>query len=176
MVKEARAKAEQPRIDRGTTETRAKLATEKPRQYLVDTEDDPVFERACNEIERVYLAITRAVLPRLSSLSRIDGGRGGEIPEGAAMAHALRWKPWADRLSMLRDGRGIPALALTIDALVDERNFRELDEAYSMRRGTAQKVVRESVRYYCVVAEWKRLEEYKDFDIIAPMYNSPQKS
>ncbi|HEY1386436.1 MAG TPA: hypothetical protein VGF43_22625 [Dongiaceae bacterium] len=57
--------------------------------------------RAAREIRWVYEAITRAGRARISRLSQIDpptGWREGPLPERAALIHAKRFVPWAERL------------------------------------------------------------------------------
>lgn len=61
--------------------------------------DDQV--RAAREISWVYEAITRAGRPRVSRLSEIDPPKGWQevpLPERAALIHAKRFVPWAERL------------------------------------------------------------------------------
>lgn len=57
--------------------------------------------RAAREIAWVYDAITRAGRVRVSRLSQIDPPRGWQempLPERAALIHAKRFVPWAERL------------------------------------------------------------------------------
>ncbi|MGH6890723.1 MAG: hypothetical protein ACREEP_00535 [Dongiaceae bacterium] len=57
--------------------------------------------RAAREIAWVYEAITRAGRARVSRLSQIDPPRGWRempLPERAALIHAKRFVPWAERL------------------------------------------------------------------------------
>lgn len=57
--------------------------------------------RAAREIGWVYEAITRAGRARVSRLSEIDQPRGWQempLPERAALVHAKRFVPWAERL------------------------------------------------------------------------------
>ena len=61
--------------------------------------DDQV--RAAREISWVYEAITRAGRARVSRLSEIDPPKGWQempLPERAALVHAKRFAPWAERL------------------------------------------------------------------------------
>lgn len=61
--------------------------------------DDQV--RAAREISWVYEAITRAGRARVSRLSEIDPPKGWQempLPERAALIHAKRFVPWAERL------------------------------------------------------------------------------
>ena len=57
--------------------------------------------RAAREIAWVYEAITRAGRARVSRLSEIDPPKGWQemaLPERAALVHAKRFLPWAERL------------------------------------------------------------------------------
>jgi hypothetical protein len=57
--------------------------------------------RAAREISWVYEAITRAGRARVSRLSEIDPPKGWQempLPERAALIHAKRFVPWAERL------------------------------------------------------------------------------
>jgi hypothetical protein len=57
--------------------------------------------RAAREIAWVYEAITRAGRARVSRLSEIDPPKGWQemsLPERAALIHAKRFLPWAERL------------------------------------------------------------------------------
>lgn len=57
--------------------------------------------RAAREIAWVYEAITRAGRARVSQLSQIDPPKGWQemaLPERAALVHAKRFLPWAERL------------------------------------------------------------------------------
>jgi hypothetical protein len=57
--------------------------------------------RAAREISWVYEAITRAGRARVSRLSQIDPPKGWQempLPERAALIHAKRFVPWAERL------------------------------------------------------------------------------
>lgn len=57
--------------------------------------------RAAREIGWVYEAITRAGRARVSRLSEIDSPQGWQempLPERAALVHAKRFVPWAERL------------------------------------------------------------------------------
>jgi len=57
--------------------------------------------RAAREIRWVYEAITRAGRARVSRLSPIDPPKGWQeapLPERAALIHAKRFVPWAERL------------------------------------------------------------------------------
>lgn len=61
--------------------------------------DDQV--RAAREINWVHEAITRAGRARVSRLSEIDPPKGWQempLPERAALIHAKRFVPWAERL------------------------------------------------------------------------------
>lgn len=62
-------------------------------------DDDQV--RAAREIGWVYEAITRVGRARVSRLSEIDRPKGWQempLPERAALIHAKRFVPWAERL------------------------------------------------------------------------------
>jgi hypothetical protein len=57
--------------------------------------------RAAREIGWVYEAITRAGRARVSRLSQVDPPKGWQempLPERAALIHAKRFVPWAERL------------------------------------------------------------------------------
>lgn len=57
--------------------------------------------RAAREIAWVYEAITRAGRARVSRLSEVDPPKGWQemaLPERAALVHAKRFLPWAERL------------------------------------------------------------------------------
>lgn len=57
--------------------------------------------RAAREIAWVYEAITRAGRARVSRLSEVDAPQGWQempLPERAALIHAKRFVPWAERL------------------------------------------------------------------------------
>ena len=57
--------------------------------------------RAAREIAWVYEAITRAGRARVSRLSQVDPPKGWQempLPERAALIHAKRFVPWAERL------------------------------------------------------------------------------
>jgi len=57
--------------------------------------------RAAREIAWVYEAITRAGRARVSRLSEVDPPKGWQempLPERAALIHAKRFLPWAERL------------------------------------------------------------------------------
>jgi hypothetical protein len=57
--------------------------------------------RAAREISWVYEAITRAGRARVSRLSEVDPPKGWQempLPERAALIHAKRFVPWAERL------------------------------------------------------------------------------
>jgi hypothetical protein len=57
--------------------------------------------RAAREIAWVHQAITRAGRARVSRLSQIDPPAGWQeipLPERAALIHAKRFRPWAEKL------------------------------------------------------------------------------
>jgi hypothetical protein len=83
-------------------ETKARPAAIDPVDLLHGKgklDDDQV--RAAREIRWVHEAITRAGRARVSRLSEIDPPKGWQempLPERAALIHAKRFVPWAERL------------------------------------------------------------------------------
>jgi hypothetical protein len=86
----------------GTAEAASRPATIDPVTMLQGKgklNEDQV--RAAREIAWVHQAITRAGRARVSRLSQIDPPTGWQeipLPERAALIHAKRFRPWAERL------------------------------------------------------------------------------
>jgi hypothetical protein len=95
----ARGKAQE---EGGTAEAAARPATIDPVTMLQGKgklSEDQV--RAAREIAWVHQAITRAGRARVSRLSQIDAPAGWQeipLPERAALIHAKRFRPWAEKL------------------------------------------------------------------------------
>lgn len=86
----------------GTAEAASRPATVDPVTMLQGKgklNEDQV--RAAREIAWVHQAITRAGRARVSRLSQIDPPAGWQeipLPERAALIHAKRFRPWAEKL------------------------------------------------------------------------------
>jgi len=80
-----------------TPETASKLRPD-PLQVLMRTANmGPAEERAAAEIRSVYLAVCRDVMGRVMSWTPpgVDGRGREEMPNGLAVAHAVRFRPWS---------------------------------------------------------------------------------
>ncbi|QZN99780.1 hypothetical protein [Chenggangzhangella methanolivorans] len=153
-------------VDRGTPHTRRqhrKTSFERLCDERAVTGD---MAQAAQEIERVYLAICGAVVIGGLGLERGGGGgSAGPISDGVAMAHASRYKPWADEMARMRKGGDWPFLEIVIDVVVDGRTFRDVETEKRMRNGAARHALCWALLKYGVMARWcdvSVLREYED--------------
>ena len=109
--------------------------------------------QAAQEVERVYLAICGATLVRGQSLDS-GGGQPRPMANGVALAHALRYRPWADALSGVRKRGGWPLLELVIDVVVDGRSLDIVEKERGWKHGTAKFGVLWALMKYAVMARW----------------------
>ncbi|RXF72108.1 hypothetical protein [Hansschlegelia zhihuaiae] len=142
-------------VDRGTPHTRRqhrKTSFERLCDERVVTGE---MAQAALEIERVYLAVCGAVVVRAQAIEP-RGGRGGTGPmsDEVAMAHASRYRPWADEMARLRKAGDWPMLEIVIDVVVDGRTLRDVEIDKGMRNGSARHALCWALLKYAVMARW----------------------
>jgi hypothetical protein len=136
----------------GTGQTVIRLSA-SPVQRLIESKAIGGEEvQAADEIVRVFMAISGALFPRSASLVRFDRGMAPPDPPGMIDAQA-RYRAFAAHWSDMAK-HGHPLLAILIDALVDERGFRDIEAEHRMRNGKARKVVIAGLRDYAARAGW----------------------
>lgn len=131
---------------RPTRETELRLRPD-PLVWLYDRKHIGGEERDAGlEIRAIYAAICGAVMSRSGFPTDRQPGRGGGMPSWLAERYTDRWKPWADDLANRR-----PMLEITIDTLIDERSFGEVDTAHRWKHGKAQNLVVEALGLYALL-------------------------
>lgn len=124
----------------------------------------PEMFEAAQEIERVYLAITGAVLVRSQSYERQDRSVGAQLAERTAVAYQLRYKPWADELSRRQKGCAWPMLEVVIDIVVDGRPLDTLDHERGWRKGISKFIVQWALLQYAEIAGWARRGSLRELE------------
>ncbi|HYM31984.1 MAG TPA: hypothetical protein VEU47_11820 [Candidatus Cybelea sp.] len=109
--------------------------------------------RAAREIERVFVALTAGLFAKASLQE--SRGRRVDMGEIAAMAHARRYRPWADALSARHKAGGPPLLEVVIDCVVDGRSLAAVERDRRWRHGRAAGYLREGLELYVAMAGWK---------------------
>lgn len=121
-----------------------------------------VMLQAAQEIDRIYMALTGALMAGSCSTEPRSRAIAPSIPESVATAHAKRYKPWADRLSAKRKRGGYPALEIVIDLVVDMRSASVIDCERGWRHGTAKTILRAALMEYAVMAGWAAAKELEN--------------
>ena len=122
------------------------------------------MQMAAQEIERVYLGLTRGVLIRQPNLHRVDGAGRPDLPAAILDAYRYRYKPWANTLSARKKRQGIPALECVIDVVIDGHTLADCDYGRQWQNGFTKYVVLRSLLEYAVMARWIGAGELEGLD------------
>lgn len=123
--------------------------------------------QAAQEIEAVYMALTRGLLARAQTYERTDPSARKDMPLAIALAFRDRYKPWADLLSARKKRGGPPALEIVTEIVIHQGWLREEDQARGWRRDTAKRILLRALLEYAVMAGWASAGELVRFDAIA---------
>ena len=128
--------------------------TGSPIDRLVhDKRIGPVELIAAHDLHDGYMAITGHLWLRAVTLERVDAsGGGGDSPPRIIDAQR-RYKAFAGHWSMMAK-RGDRTLRILIDAVVDERPLRIVEDDLGIRHGLAAKAVVRGLRDYAARAGW----------------------
>ncbi len=124
----------------------------------------PEMIQAAQEIERIYLALTGAVLIRSQGYERQDRSAGAPLAERTAVAYHLRYKPWADELSRRKKGCAWPMLEVVVDVVVDGRSFDTIDQEHGWSHGVAKFIVRWALLDYAERAGWAKAGSRRELE------------
>lgn len=135
--------------------TRETLAKSRPdplewlhaKAYIGDEERD-----AGLEIRLVYAGLCGATLSRSGWTFNEARRRPGPIDQAPASKwmrlHHEHWLPWARDLDQRR-----PMLEITIDTIIDEYSFGEIDRRHRWKNGKAQDLVVEALGLYALLTK-----------------------
>jgi len=141
-------------VDAGTPFTVLKL-TPSPVARLVDKgRIGPEALEAAQEIERVFTAITGALLIHPQSWEKRDPTYGSRDPTWLIDATA-RYRRFADHWSA-QAKRGHPLLAIVIAGVQDQRPCWLIDRELKLRHGKAEEVLITGLQDYAARAGWVR--------------------
>lgn len=119
--KPQRRERPEPRRVGPTPETRAKALDDPLQQLVTDGKIDAAGERAAEEIRRVFLAVCRDVMAKISRPVPMAGGKA-EMSDELDIAHSDRYLPW------VRDtARNV--VAATLDLVLERRKPAAFMEA-----------------------------------------------
>lgn len=117
---------------------------------------DPACGQAATEIAAVYIATTAGLWPRTTQFG--ERIRGASAAEWSAhlLAANKRYCRWLEMpLQARRAGSG-EVRDVVLDAAVDGLGVRQIAERRAMDQRTVEKVLRESLEAYAVMAGWMR--------------------
>jgi hypothetical protein len=141
-------------VDTGTPFTVLKL-TPSPVTRLVDKgRIGPEALQAAQEIERVFTAITGALLIHPQSWEKRDPAYGSRDPTWLIDATA-RYRRFADHWSA-QAKRGHPLLAIVIAGVQDQRPCWLIDRELKLRHSKAEEVLIGGLQDYAARAGWVR--------------------
>ncbi len=153
MRKKRRSPAEEYDLDKGTVETRQ--FQKRKRQPTVDRvlqehrkaghRNIHDLKRAADAIYEVYESRVTNLEPRISSLERVDGGTGADIPARLQAAYTQCYKPWREF---------VPGYTIIINAVVFDMTLGELDVKYFQERGFAKQRLRAGLKFYSDLSQW----------------------
>ena len=140
--------------DKGTPETRRKLSF-STMQRLIEKNRLTGYElRAAQEIESVFDTLCRGMFAKTMNWSeRIDKAHT-DMPDWFVTAYHERYKPWADRMSMLKKKRGNVAHEIIIDILTEGMGGKAIDQRNGWGKGTAVSFFISGLRDYASMAGW----------------------
>lgn len=113
---------------------------------------------AAAEIERVFLALSSGLFAT-ARRSEVRAGRPRDLSEAAAVAHADRFRPWAQALSLAHKQGGPPVLEVVLSVVIDGQSLREIETARRWRHGRAEACLAEGLERYAAMAGWLRLSK-----------------
>lgn len=120
--------------------------------------------QAADEIDAVYLALTKGLMAKGMQMEPRSPGGKVEMSDKLADAWSRRYRPWADVLSKRKKNGGPPWLEVVIDVLVDGRSVSEVDDDRGWRHGFAKYIVRRSLLEYAALAGWAPKDAAMRFD------------
>lgn len=151
-------------IEGPTPETVSKLRYDVLAKLYLDGKLDDVQIAAADEIRKVWEAVGRGLFPRARTLDRIPNRSGAVRRREPAdlMTHAEarawrdRYRPWADEMSVaiLSSVSRVSRLQLTLDIVVDNYGFRQVETWYRLKHGVAAGHLRTALDRYCALAGW----------------------
>lgn len=126
--------------------------------YLIDNgQITPEQKEAGEEIAEVFLALVGGLLSsRAQQYERVDRGMKSDWPERIAVAYGMRYRPWANEMSVWRVNRKQPSYDIVIDAVVECRSLRGIAASRRMGRNRVKEVLIDALQEYCRIAGWER--------------------
>jgi hypothetical protein len=140
--------------DPGTPFTILKLTPSPVARLLDKGRIGPEALEAAQEIERVFTAISGALLIHPQRFEKRDRAYGGRDPAWLIDATA-RYRRFADHWSR-QAGRGHPLLAIVIAAVQDLRPCWLIDRELKLRHGKAEATLIAGLQDYAARAGWVR--------------------
>ena len=151
--------------DAGTPFTVLKLAPTPVARLLDKGRIGPEALEAAQEIERVFTAITGALLIHPQSFEKRDRAYGSRDPAWLIDA-TQRYRRFADHWSA-QAKRGHPLLAIVIAAVQDLRPCWLLDRELRLRHGKAEEVLIAGLQDYAARAGWVRGNLAREWQLAA---------
>lgn len=124
-------------------------------RWRVEGNLHPAVEAAAYEIENVHRANISGLWTKTARYGeQTSGGPDTDWPAYLAIAKRDRYTPWQDAMSVLYKQTKQPVMEVVIDAVADNRSFRQIDGDKHWRKGTASRIVRWGLWQYAVMAGW----------------------
>jgi hypothetical protein len=151
--------------DAGTPFTVLKLTPSPVARLLDKGMIGPEALEAAQEIERVFTALTGALLIHPQSWEKRDRAYGSRDPTWLIDATA-RYRRFADHWSAMAK-RGHPLLAIAIAAVQDQRPCWLIDRELRLRHGKAEATLIAGLQDYAARAGWVRGRLARDWQAAA---------
>lgn len=117
---------------------------------------DPACGQAALEIAAVYVATTAGLWAKTARYGeRMPGGTAAEWSD-AMVAANRRYRAWLDMALQERRAGTARVRDVVLDAAVDGLGIRQIADRRGMDQRTVEKVLRESLEAYAVMAGWMR--------------------
>lgn len=117
---------------------------------------DPACGQAALEIAAVYVATTAGLWAKTARYGeRMPGGTTADWSD-AMVAANRRYRAWLDMALQDRRAGTASVRDVVLDAAVDGLGLRQIADRRGMDQRTVEKVLRESLEAYAVMAGWMR--------------------
>ena len=115
----------------------------------------PEMKQAGDEIERVFVAVSGALMSR-SQMGDGGGSSSGGWAESLVIAWRDRYKPWAAAMSAHRIATGSPVFEFILDIALEDLTMRECERRLGVRNGKGPEIIRFGLGEYVTMAGWTR--------------------
>ena len=151
MRRKRQSTAEEYDLDKGTVETRQNQ--KRNRESTVDRvlreckRETYDLKRAADAIYQVYESRATDLEPRISSLERVDGGTGADIPARLQAAYTQGYKPWREY---------VPGYMVIINGVIFDMTLTELNIKYfhPSRSKYAKDTLLTGLKFYSDISQW----------------------